>query len=514
MNQIITTSDFPSSWLIKSDGTAEYYAIPQENLENILTAELARESRLVWIFCTDESRSGGSFRLWYVMEEAGKSAFVVLVIETDEPLSVAALYPVASYFERKISDEFGIRFRGSYDERRLLLHECYPDGFYPLKKATINGQIQPINHPEPYQFREVKGSAVFQVPVGPVHAGIIEPGHFRFSVIGETILNLEIRLGYLHRGIEKLAEGVDLYAGVRVAESISGDESAANACCYAMAVESIASIPVPDRAVWLRGLLLELERAYSLLSDLAGMVTDVAFSAAAARFLVIREKLQRSCELLTDSRFLKGIISIGGLSRDIPDDLLVSLKDTIAQTVIDLKDVFSWTLTIPSVIDRFATTGVIREPLIDPLSLSGPIARASGGTVDIRIDHPYGWYTEHPPVVISKKDGDVLARFSLKGEEVLASLGSIMTLIQDIPKGPVSVISEFPNGFALSAVESPRGRTLFWIRVENGKIERFAVSTASFCNWHAIEHAVMGNIVPDFPVINKSLNLSYAGTDL
>lgn len=511
---VMRSPGLPSSWLIKSDATAVYYSVPAEDLKNILTTELARESRLVWIFCTDESRTTEVFRLWYVIEEAERPEFIVLVVDTSHPESIASLYPVASYFERKIADEFGIRFEGSVDERRLLLHECYPEGFYPLRKTTKNGPVQTSEKTAPYEFRQVQGTAVYQVPVGPVHAGIIEPGHFRFSVIGETIVNLELRLGYLHRGIEKLAEGSDPFSGIRIAESISGDESAALACCYAMAIDTIASIRIPDRAAALRVILLELERSYSLLSDLAGMVTDVAFSAAAARFLIIREELQRSCEMITGSRFLKGILTVGGLSRDIPDDLLMALKDTVIQSLVDLEEVFTWTLSVPSVIDRFSTTGVVREPLIDPLALSGPIARASGRACDVRADHPYGWYLAHPPCVIFKRDGDVLARFSVKGEEIRASLTLIKEMIPDIPKGPVHVTATIRDGFNLSALESPRGRTLFWIKVIDGKIDRCAVSTASFCNWLAIEHAVMGNIVPDFPVINKSLNLSYAGTDL
>lgn len=492
------------------------YAVPDERIRAVAETLLALESRLVWIFCEREAKDG-SFVLRYVFELTEMRKYLVLVLNTRMPESLVEIYPAASRFERAITDGFGLQFAGSPDTRRLFLHEAYPDGFYPLKKSIKNAPITPFtasDHTTPYEFRTMEGTGVYQVPVGPVHAGIIEPGHFRFSVIGEDILNLEIRLGYLHRGIEKRAEGCSPEKGVRIAESVSGDESVANACCYAMAVEQILSVQVPPRAVWLRAYFLELERSWSLLSDLAGMVTDVAFSTAASRLLILRETVQRVCERLTGSRFLKGIIGIGGISHDIPDDLLVEVTDTLMKVRVDLEGILSWVLSVPSVIDRFSTTGVVREPLIDPLALSGPVARASGRALDVRSDHPYGLYETHPIPPLTRMTGDVLGRFALKGDEVLASLAYITELVRQIPKGPVQAEYEVCDGDALAAVESPRGRNLCYVRICDGSIDRFALSTASFCNWMALEHAVLGNIVPDFPVINKSMNLSYAGTDL
>lgn len=503
----------PAEWLIGEDRATISYTVPDDRIVAIAETLLALESRLVWIFCTEEGKDD-SCTLWYVFELAEMRKYLVLVLNTSQPVSLAEIYPAASRFERAISDGFGLQFTRSPDTRRLFLHEAYPDGFHPMRKSVKNAPITPSQHPVPYEFRSMEGTGVYQVPVGPVHAGIIEPGHFRFSVIGEDILNLEIRLGYLHRGIEKLAEGCSPEMGVRIAESVSGDESVANACCYAMAVEQILSLPVPPRAVCLRGLLLELERSWSLLSDLAGMVTDVAFSTAASRFTILREMLQRTCERLTGSRFLKGSISIGGISHDIPDDMLMEMKDTVMRVRVELEKILSWVISVPSVIDRFSTTGVVREPLIDPLALSGPVARASGRALDVRCDHPYGIYEACPVSLVTRMSGDVLGRFALKGDEILASLSFINECVTHIPSGPVQAEYEIRDGYALTAVESPRGRTLCFVRITDGIIDRFALSTASFCNWMALEHAVLGNIVPDFPVINKSMNLSYAGTDL
>ena len=508
-----STLSLPAEWLIREDATTVQYRIPDERIKAIAETLLAFESRLVWIFCTEEAKDD-SFVLWYVFELAEMRRYLVLVQNTQSPVSLVNIYPAASRFERAITDGFGLQFAGSPDSRRLFLHEAYPDRFHPLRKSVKNAPITVSDSQIPFEFRSMEGTGVYQVPVGPVHAGIIEPGHFRFSVIGEDILNLEIRLGYLHRGIEKLAEGCSPEKGVRIAESVSGDESVANACCYAMAVEQILSVQVPPRAVWLRALLLELERSWSLLSDLAGMVTDVAFSTAASRFLILRETLQRVCERLTGSRFLKGVIGIGGITHDIPDDLLMEVTDMVMKVRVDLEGLLSWVLSVPSVIDRFSTTGVVREPLIDPLALSGPVARASGRALDVRSDHPYGLYKTHPIPPVTRMTGDVLGRFALKGDEVLASLAYISELVTQIPAGRVQAEYKACDGYALAMVESPRGRTLCYVRMCEGSIDRFALSTASFCNWMALEHAVLGNIVPDFPVINKSMNLSYAGTDL
>ncbi|MDD1725207.1 MAG: NADH-quinone oxidoreductase subunit C [Methanospirillum sp.] len=507
-------SGLPDSWLIQKDRTACYYHVPADQFTGIVTTLKALESRLVSIIGEEGFYVPDLCSISYVFELLDTPRYLVLVLTCPEPESITGLFPAASFFERKISDGFGVRFSGSGDERRLFLHEPYPEGFHPMKKGYVNTPVVAAGTPCPFPFREMKGESVYHIPVGPVHAGIIEPGHFRFSVIGETIMNLEVRLGYLHRGIEKLMEGKDPDEGVTLAESISGDESAVNACGYALAVEQICMITVPERAEYIRGIILELERSYSLVSDLAGMVTDIGFPVAASRLLVLREELQRACDSLTGSRFLKGIIRIGGVSRDFSSDSLLILDSLAEETGKRLEEIVSWISSVPSVIDRFSTTGVIRETLIDPLALSGPVARASGRVLDVRVDHPYGIYRDQIISPVSERAGDVLARFNLKSEEILVSLNFIRQLVSGIPTGPVRCAIAMHDGFALAGIESPRGRTIHYVRIRDSRIERYFVATASFSNWQAIEHAVMGNIVPDFPLINKSLNLSYSGTDV
>nr|WP_320160181.1 NADH-quinone oxidoreductase subunit C [uncultured Methanoregula sp.] len=497
--------------------SGEYYlTVGEGEFETVISFLSAGKCVLSGLFCVEGFVTGSKFSLFYVFE---KKAGVLVVVRNVEgrASSIARVFPSACWFERECRDGFGVEFDGSFDDRRLFLHETYPDGFHPLRKSTRNIPIQPkqaVGADEEYPFRKVSGEGVYQVPVGPVHAGIIEPGHFRFSVIGETIFNLEIRMFYKHRGIEKLAEGKRPEDCVRIAEAVSGDESVANATAFCMAVERIAGTAVPDRAWYLRTILLELERICSHLGDQAGMLIDIAFPLGANQFSVLREDVFRLNAGLTGSRFLRGMICCGGLSRDISPQQLGNLE-TFAREFrkryrVGLKIVLSTT----SVIDRFASTGVIRKNLLRPLNITGPAARASGGKVDVRTDHPYGIYDRFVPQPKPLNDGDVLSRFTVKASEIFDSLELIERLIASLPEGPVSGEFIARDGHALTFVESARGENLCWVMVRGGTVERFKVRTASFCNWLVIEHAVQGNIVPDFPVINKSLNLSYAGTDL
>jgi Ni,Fe-hydrogenase III large subunit/Ni,Fe-hydrogenase III component G len=493
-----------------------YVRIEEPEFESAISHLAANKFVLISLFCCEGFSGNAAQTLFYVFER--RASILVLVRGINgRAMSIAAIYPSASWFERECRDGFGVEFEGAFDTRRLFLHETYPEGFHPLKKTFKNAPVvtkQTVDPADEYPFREVSGEGVYQVPVGPVHAGIIEPGHFRFSVIGETIFNLEVRMFYKHRGIEKLAEGKSPLECLRIAEAVSGDESVANATALCMAVEQISQIPVPKRAWYLRTILLELERICSHLGDQAGMLVDVAFPLGANQFSVLREECFRENDRLTGSRFLRGMVCTGGLNRDIPkvsiDELALFVQQLRKRYRIGLKIV----LSTASVIDRFATTGVIRPALLRPLNITGPSARASGGKVDVRLNHPYGIYDRFAPKPQRLRDGDVLSRFTVKASEIMDSLDLIERLIAAIPEGEVRSGAPIHDGFTLALVESARGQNLCWVWIKDGMIERYKVRTASFCNWLAIEHAVQGNIVPDFPVINKSLNLSYTGTDL
>ena len=495
----------------------EYYLQVEEiEFGPLVTGLAARKCALIGLFCAEGLFPPARFSLLYVFEKKG--TILVLVRNTDgTATSVARLLPSASWFERECNDGFGIVFDGAFDERRLFLHETYPEGFHPLRKSVRNEPVamrSSVNPDDEYPFREVHGEGIYQVPVGPVHAGIIEPGHFRFSVIGEKIFNLEIRMFYKHRGIEKLAEGKSPDGGARIAEAVSGDESVANATAYCCAVEKITGTTVPERAWYLRTILLELERIGSHLGDQAGMLVDIAFPLGANQFAVLREEVFRMNSTLTGSRFMRGMVVPGGVTQDIRKEQLEDLGLFVRQMKKRYRVGLKIVLSTTSVLDRFAPTGVIPKAILRPLNITGPAARASGGRMDVRINHPYGIYDRYAPVPKPLNDGDVLSRFTVKASEILDSLDLIERLLAAMPGGAVKADPIIRDGYALALVESARGQNLCWVWIRNGTIERYKVRTASFCNWLAIEHAVQGEIVPDFPLVNKSLNLSYSGTDL
>jgi Ni,Fe-hydrogenase III large subunit/Ni,Fe-hydrogenase III component G len=473
--------------------------------------------RLIGLWAA-ENFEGSGISLFYCFEQRGNNELLILDIRLigNQGLSIAADFPVASYFQREIADGFGVVFEGAFDKRRLFLHDAYPDDFHPLRKSVKNEKIEPtaVTPRREYQFREFTGEGMYQIPVGPVHAGIIEPGHFRFSVIGETIFNLEIRHFWKHRGLEKLAEGRTPDAAVSLAEAVSGDESAANACAFAMAIEIISGATVPKRANALRVVMLELERIYSHLGGLAGMVTDVAYPMGAAPFFILREEILRWNAELIGSRFLKGIIVPGGMSKDINEDRLRDLVTYMGTFAKRLATALKTTHESSWAVDRMETTGAIKPELIAALNLTGPTARASGDGGDTRLDHPYGGYESIFLKAITAVEGDVYARFQVKAGEISESVRVIKESVKAAGDGPVRVDCVPRNGYAVALVESARGQNLHWVYVKDGVIDRWKVRTASFCNWPAIEHAVINNIVPDFPLINKSLNLSYAGNDL
>jgi len=496
----------------------EWYVPVDESSFGRAIGELAaRKFVLISLFGAEGFSRESSHTLFYVLEQKGSILVLVRPVAHRQASSIATLYPSAAWPERECRDGFGIEFAGAFDTRRLLLHEPYPAGFHPLDKAVANAPVvtnDEVPAAEEYPFRAMTGEGVSQVAVGPVHAGVIEPGHFRFSVIGETVFNLEIRMFYTHRGIEKLAEGKIPEDCVRVAEAVSGDESVASSTAFCMAVERISGISVPDRAWYFRTILCELERCCSHLGDQAGMLTDVAFALGASQFSVLREEVFRKNAELTGSRFLRGMTCIGGVAKDIPADRLADLAEFVRQLKKRYRVGLSIVLSTPSVIDRFATTGIVRRELLRPLNITGPVARASGGKIDVRLDHPYGVYDRFVPVHTPLADGDVLARFTVKAQEFLDSLDLIENLIKSIPDGAIRSSEPVRDGYALALVESARGQNLCWVKINEGKIDRYKVRTASYCNWLAIEHAVPGNILADFPVINKSMNLSYAGTDM
>src|SRR5574338_894304 len=485
-------------------------------------------ARLGTIICSDERKIGTGFVIRYVFEKDDLFIFIIVSAGQNSSSfpSIALRVPAAALYEREIKDMFGLIPIGNPDTRPLVLHEHWPDGIFPLRKE-FELKTKPGRQEKEYPFLKVQGEGVCEIPVGPVHAGIIEPGHFRFSILGENIINLETRLFYTHKGVEKLAESMKLDEVLLLSERIAGDEAVANSSAYCQAMEKIAQVEIPKRAKKIRMIFGELERIYNHVGTLAGISTDASFPFGSARLSILKERLMELNESLCGSRILFGVNRIGGVRHDITDENKKLILETLSEISDDFGKIILLLKSKSSVMDRLRGTGTIPKKIAYDLGTVGIVAKCVGIDVDTRYDHPYGSYYLHNhktpqelmqhKIEMEKRTGDTLARFEIRVNEVRDSFGIIKqslhldkdTLFTSIPEKLQPVRS------ALRCVESHRGQTLHWVMVgENNSIFRYKVRTASFCNWPIIERAVLNDIVPDFPLVNKSLDLSYSGNDL
>ncbi|MDE1863234.1 MAG: NADH-quinone oxidoreductase subunit C [Thaumarchaeota archaeon] len=487
------------------------------------------KARLATVVCTDERRHGNGFVIRYVFEKEGEDAFIFIIVPLGHGNSFPSIIlhvPGASLYEREIRDMFGLVPAGNPDTRPLVLHEHWPGDAYPLRKdfrlGTKAGRREGV-----YPFLRVEGDGICEIPVGPVHAGIIEPGHFRFSVLGENIINLETRLFYAHKGIEKLAESMAPEEIVRLAERISGDESVANSTAYCQAVEKILEIRVPERAKKIRTVFAELERAYNHVGTLGGMATDAGFAFGAARMGILKERLMSLNEALCGSRILFGVNRIGGVVPDIGQENKELILGRIGVILRDFDKVAGLLGSKSSFMDRLKDAGRIPKKAARDLGIVGVAARCAGIDLDTRRDHPYAGYNirngRTPQEVVrdqiemEKRAGDAMARYEIRINEVRDSFGIILGLLDLDGDGLCGEVPERmePYQSALGYAESHRGQTLHWVMTgEDNSIFRYKVRTASFCNWQIMGHCVSSDIVPDFPLVNKSLDLSYSGNDL
>jgi Ni,Fe-hydrogenase III large subunit/Ni,Fe-hydrogenase III component G len=423
--------------------------------------------------------------------------------------SLAHLSFPASRFERENHDLFGIIPEGHPFLRPLVLHQHWPEGWHPMRRHA--GPPPPMRTDAgPFPFVKVDGPGVYEIPVGPVHAGLIEPGHFRFSVVGETILKMKARLWFLHRGVERLFEGQDPQAAVRLAECVSGDSAVAHSLAYCLAVEDACQIPVPQDTAPLRAMLLELERLYNHTADIGALCNDVGFGLAQARALTLREKLLRLNAEITGHRLLRGAIRPGHTAvRRLP------APAELGEIRQRFDDIVALATSNTVVMDRFKGTAVLSGADAADLGTLGVVARASGLTLDARIAHPFtGLGSGFRPA--GQPGGDVLARFTVRVEEARASLA----LIGELAGQARALSATAPpvprrSGAGLGITEGWRGSTVHRVEVSpSGELARCKIVDPSFLNWPALSVALAGTIVPDFPLANKSFNLSYAGNDL
>ena len=424
-------------------------------------------------------------------------------------------FPCASRMQRAMADLSGVR-SSDPDARPWLRHNAWPPDFHPL----IDPAARVTEHEagvDVYPFVRVDGEGVHEIPVGPVHAGIIEPGHFRFSVVGEKVLRLEERLGYVHKGIERRFTEFNVLDAHRLAAHVSGDSAVAFSWAYCQALEVIAGIAIPARAAWLRALYLELERIANHLGDLGALGNDAGFAFGLAQFSRLKEQLLRACAKVFGERYLMNAIVPGGTHADLASIEAQGLRSAvlaIASEVAELRTIYD---EHEGVRDRFTGAGIVAPELAAQLGVTGLAGRASGQAFDLRCDLPCAPYTEIAVTKIGRSAGDVAARVAVRFEELQESGRLIERLLGELPAGPYRETVPLPPAGALGTglIEGWRGPVLVALETgAAGTITRCHPHDPSWQNWPALEHAIIGNIVPDFPLINKSFNLSYSGHDL
>ena len=403
------------------------------------------------------------------------------------------LFPAASRMQRAAFDLYGVRSNDP-DQRPWLHHE----------RAG-------------YDFVRVEGEGVHEIAVGPVHAGTIEPGHFRFSVVGEKVLRLEERFGYAHKGIEKRFTQLPILEGHRLAARVSGDSAVAFSWAYCQALEGMAGCLVPYRANWLRALCLELERIANHLGDLGALGNDAGFAFALSQFSRLKEELLREIERALGQRYLLDAIVPGGTRVDLSGHATVALAGRIAWVMEELAELRAIFDDHSGLRDRFTGAGILSPALATRLGVMGLTARASGQSLDARVDLPCKPYDELPPVKVVRTEGDVAARVAVRFDEVAESCRLVRSILAALPAGAHIAIARTPESGAFGVGFIVGGRGPVFVALDAGpgvSIRRCHPHDPSWQNWPAIEHAILGNIVPDFPLINKSFNLSYSGADL
>jgi len=416
--------------------------------------------------------------------------------------------------QRAIHDLSGIRFTAP-DTRPWLRHAAWPANVFPLiEDAAPSARDGTIDD---YAFVRVEGDGVHEIAVGPVHAGIIEPGHFRFSVVGEKVLRLEERLGYVHKGIERRFTELPILEGHRLAARVSGDSAVAFSWAYCQALERMAGVQLPPRASWLRALALELERIANHLGDLGALGNDAGFAFGLSQFLRLKENLLRAHLQVFGQRYLFDLVVPGGTSIDLSASGVASLErciDVLAAEVPGLRGIYD---EHTGVRDRFAGAGTVTPELAAWLGIVGVAGRASAQTLDLRLDAPIAPYPDLDVKRCVRADGDVMARVNLRFEELEESMRLARKIVRHLPVGPHRVQVQVPaeGTAAVGFIEGWRGPVVIGLESgPAGSVRRCHPQDPSWHNWPALEHAIIGNIVPDFPLINKSFNLSYSGHDL
>ncbi|MBF0457027.1 MAG: NADH-quinone oxidoreductase subunit C [Nitrospirae bacterium] len=511
-------ASFGKDVVADENATPATFTVPAERFAD--AANILRESYafLCAEWAADDTNSGRGYSV-YACYRAGSEYLIVRAeLSRDNPEfpSLVKHFVPAYRFERQIRSLMGVIPSGHPDSRPWIKFEDWPEDAWPLRKSFDAATKMPRLDGQ-YAWLRAEGEGVYEIPVGPVHAGIIEPGHFRFQAVGETIINLEERLGYVHKGIEKRFESMTWETAVKLAGRVSGDTTVAHSMAYCMALESMTHSDVPVRAKWLRALFLERERIANHIGDIGAICNDAAFAFMIYQCSRLKEVMIANNLKLFGHRFMMDRVIPGGVTVDID----AAAKQEILTELDYLSEQFDVIVRIyeesSSLEDRVRNTGILTSELARELCTVGIVARASGLNVDCRVHNPFPPYDSIGIVSPVLTAGDVHARVWVRVEEIRDSIRLIRRILGQIPHSPIAARCNTPlpetTGFA--AVEGWRGEIIYWLACgQKGEINRCMVRDPSSVNWLALEQAIKGNIVPDFPLCNKSFNQSYSGHDL
>lgn len=451
---------------------------------------------------------------------SGKAELFVSPVEGNSYPAMTPQHAQFHWFERALFDFFGVVAEGHPRFKHLILHEQYERDFFPLRTVALPENF--VNQfSRRYEFLEVKGEGVYELPVGPIHAGVIEPGHFRFSCFGETIVNLEIRLGWVHRGVEKRLTEVPWQKAHFVAEAAASDTACANALAHAIAIESILEVEVSERAQYLRTIAFEIERLAMHTIDVGGISTDIGMLGVSSAMGRLRGKALGLADLLCGSRFLRGFILPGGV-RPLKNVNLAEMKSLVISLRRDLQEVLSIFSENQMAIERMKDIGKLSTSLAREFNMVGILARACSIEYDTRQHYRQGKYPEMAPPAVTEDGGDILARTRVRVGEIWSSLDALENLLENCPPPEANgadclvLPEQLPaNATGLGIVEAARGELIHLVFTDAaGKICRYAIKDPSFDNWTAISIAIRDNLIADFPLCNKSMALSYSGNDL
>ena len=468
----------------------------------------------LWVTPHSGARAAATVHAAYLADGGVVVAELILASDAQLYRGLETLFPAAARLQRAAADLTGFR-SDSPDQRPWLRHAAWSVDEPPLR--ALPAARDPCAVPfDDYPFVRVAGDGVHEIAVGPVHAGIIEPGHFRFSVVGEKVLRLEERLGYVHKGIARRFTELSALDGYRLAARISGDTAVAYSWAYCQALEAIAGTSVPMRAQWLRGAFLELERIQNHLGDLGALGNDAGFAFGLAQFSRLKEELCRVMAVELGARYLLDAVVPGGVARDLSDAGAARLATEvrrIAARVAELHRIYD---DHAGVRDRFSGAGLVPAELAQRLGLTGFAGRASAQATDLRVDAPWAPYHVVAARIAVQRDGDVAARVAVRFEELAESSRLVAALLAELPPGESrrAVAAPVAAASGIGLIEGWRGPVLVALELgEGGRVHRCHAHDPSWQNWPVLEYAVIGNIVPDFPLINKSFNLSYSGHD-